>query len=91
MLDGVAATARLWRSGAWCRVGLYNPFTARVSLGAAGTGVVLWAEGPLLLDAGGTVAMFDADRGELTVGDQVATIETPTRELITAQLYAHER
>lgn len=87
LLDEVLATARLWRDGGWRRVVLYNPHTARMSVGTAKGSTAMWAGGPVPLDADGTLADLRGDT--LTVGDRVATVEEVDLVAIEGMLTAH--
>lgn len=90
LLDSAAATARLWRAGTWCRVAFYNPHTARVSLGTAVDGVVLYCGAPVPLDASGTVGVYDHDNEVLFLHDTIFEVEQPDRDTVIGQLLAHE-
>lgn len=87
LLCDVLATTRLWRDGGWRRVVLYNPHTARMSVGAASGSLVLWAGGPLPLEEDGTVAQLADDA--LVVAGRTATAEEIDLEALQGALAAH--
>lgn len=82
LFDEVLATCRLWRDGGWRRVVLYHPVTARMSLGALPATEVLWAAGPLELDAAGTLGLLRRRRSVpvIEVAGSTATLEEPSVE-----------
>jgi hypothetical protein len=90
LLDDALGSARLFLAGRWLHIAWYNPATARIAVGPAATGRVMWAHGPIAIEPSGTIAILHHRTGELHVAGKVAHDDEPDPDTLRLAALHHE-